>query len=116
MGVLLLIDAISFASAFALAPKLLPHSVSARPVLTALTRLRSDHALWINLLFGVGLATFGGAAGSYVLERAGGRDFIKRNVIEATVPSYLLRDQLSTNEILAVRPSRSLLVFLCCRD
>ncbi|GAA5909087.1 hypothetical protein JCM8208_007427 [Rhodotorula glutinis] len=101
VGVLLLIDAISFASAFALAPKLLPHSISARRVLPALTRLRNDHALWINLLFGVGLATFGGAAGSYVLERAGGRDFIKRNVIEATVPGYLLRDQLSTNEILA---------------
>ncbi|GAA6052544.1 hypothetical protein JCM3770_003235 [Rhodotorula araucariae] len=101
VAVLLLIDAISFASAFSLAPALLPHPPSARPVLTALTRLRTDHALWVNVLFGLGLAMFGGAAGSYILERAGGREFVKRNVIEATVPSYLLKDQLSTSEILS---------------
>ncbi|BGP44150.1 hypothetical protein JCM10449v2_008214 [Rhodotorula kratochvilovae] len=101
VAVLLLIDAISFASAFSLAPSLLPHAPSARPVLTALTRLRTDHALWVNVLLGVGLATFGGAAGSYVLERAGGRAFVERNTIEATVPSYLLKDQLSTSEILS---------------
>ncbi|GJN94566.1 hypothetical protein Rhopal_007649-T1 [Rhodotorula paludigena] len=100
VAVLLLIDAVAFASAFSLAPTFLPHPPSARPVLSAFTRLRHDPAQWLNLVVGVALATFVGALGGFVLERCGGRAFVERNVIEATVPSYLLKDELTTSEVL----------------
>ncbi|CEQ40755.1 SPOSA6832_02414 [Sporobolomyces salmonicolor] len=103
VSTLLLVDAISFFCAFSLLRPLLPHSVLRRPVLSAWDRIRSDRALILNVLFGLGVATFGGAAGSYVLERMGGREFVKANVWDATVPSYIMKDQLTASQMLAVR-------------
>ncbi|GAA5920369.1 hypothetical protein JCM1841_005592 [Sporobolomyces salmonicolor] len=101
VSTLLLVDAISFFCAFSLLRSLLPHSVLRRPVLSAWDRIRSDRALILNVLFGLGVATFGGAAGSYVLERMGGREFVKANVWDATVPSYIMKDQLTASQMLA---------------
>ncbi|GAA5969702.1 hypothetical protein JCM21900_006893 [Sporobolomyces salmonicolor] len=101
VSTLLLVDAVSFFCAFSLLRPLLPHSVLRRPVLSAWDRIRSDRALILNVLFGLGVATFGGAAGSYVLERMGGREFVKANVWDATVPSYIMKDQLTASQMLA---------------
>ncbi|GAA5881814.1 hypothetical protein JCM1840_003886 [Sporobolomyces johnsonii] len=101
VSTLLLVDAISFFCAFSLLRPLLPHSIDHRPVLSAWDRIRSDRALILNVLFGIGVATFGGAAGSYVLERMGGREFIKANVWDATVPSYMMKDQLTASQMIA---------------
>ncbi|BGP21120.1 hypothetical protein JCM10213_008967 [Rhodosporidiobolus nylandii] len=100
VAVLLLIDAISLASAFSLLRFFIPPSLESRPLLSAWQRVKDDHALALNVLFGVGTAAFGAAAVSYVTERLGGREFVSRNTIEATVPSYLMADQLTTSEML----------------
>lgn len=100
VSVLLLIDVLTFSGAFALLPHLLPHPPAPRPVLSTFARLQADPAQYLNILFSLGLAVCVSALGSFVLEREGGRRFIERNVFEATVPSYLMRDQLTTKEVL----------------
>ncbi|GAA5858070.1 hypothetical protein JCM8547_005640 [Rhodosporidiobolus lusitaniae] len=100
VAILLLIDALSLASAFSLLPYFIPPAVESRPLVSALRRIREDHALVLNVLFGVGLATFGAAATSYITERLGGREFVVRNTLETTIPSYLLKDQLTASEVL----------------
>lgn len=107
--VLLLIDLISFAAAFSLLPYFSPPTPSARPVLSALTRLRQNPELWINVFLGFAIATFGAGVASFVLERVGGHAWVESGTREGKVPSYLLSDQLTTGEILSVRsPSSSL--------
>lgn len=100
VSVLLLIDVLTFAGAFALLPHLLPHPPAPRPILSTFSRLQADPAQYLNVLFSLGLAVCVSALGSFILEREGGRAFIERNVFEATVPSYLMRDQLTTKEVL----------------
>ncbi|BGP28201.1 hypothetical protein JCM10295v2_007188 [Rhodotorula toruloides] len=99
--VLLLIDLISFASAFSLLPFFQPATPSPRPVLSALTRLRQNPELWINVLLGIAIATFGAGVASFVLERVGGHAWVESGTREGKVPSYLLSDQLTTGEILS---------------
>ncbi|GAA6009798.1 hypothetical protein JCM10207_002112 [Rhodosporidiobolus poonsookiae] len=98
--ILLLIDLVSISTAFSLLRPLIPQPLSPRPLVSALQRIKDDRALALNVVFGVGLATFATGLASYVIERVGGREFVARNVIEQTVPSYLLQDQLTTSEIL----------------
>ncbi|GAA5833427.1 hypothetical protein JCM11251_003492 [Rhodosporidiobolus azoricus] len=100
VATLLLIDTLSLSTAFSLLPALLPSSPTARPGLSAYARLRSDPALVWNVVLGVGLAAFASAAVGYVVERLGGREFVKSQTMEGTVPSYLLREQLTTGEML----------------
>ncbi|GAA5992627.1 hypothetical protein JCM10908_002696 [Rhodotorula pacifica] len=100
VSILLLIDVLTFSGAFSLLPRLLPHPPAPRPVLSTLSRLSADPAQYLNLLFSLGLSVCLCALGSFVLERAGGRTYIERNVFEATVPSYLMRDHLTTKEVL----------------
>ncbi|GAA5981796.1 hypothetical protein JCM11641_007427 [Rhodosporidiobolus odoratus] len=100
VGVLLLIDSVSLACASSLLRFFSPPAVEPRPLVSAWQRVKEDHALAFNVLFGVGFAAFGAAAASYVAERLGGREFVSRNTVEATVPSYLMADQLTTSEIL----------------
>ncbi|KAJ8291354.1 hypothetical protein OF846_005384 [Rhodotorula toruloides] len=99
--VLLLIDLISFAAAFSLLPYFSPPNPSARPVLSALTRLRQNPELWINVFLGIAIATFGAGVASFVLERVGGHAWVESGTREGKVPSYLLSDQLTTGEILS---------------
>lgn len=100
---LLLIDLVSFATAFSLLPTFHPPTPSARPVLSALTRLRQNPELWINVVLGIAIATFGAGLASFVLERTGGHKWVESGTSEGKVPSYLLSDQLTTGEILSVR-------------
>lgn len=99
----------TFGAAFALLPRLLPHPPAPRPTLSVFDRLSLDSAQYVNLAIAVGLATFTAAFGSYVMEHVGlggktYRSFLEENVFESTVPSYLLRDQLTTTQVLA-KPS-----------
>ncbi|GAA6030694.1 hypothetical protein JCM8097_006276 [Rhodosporidiobolus ruineniae] len=100
VAVLLLIDIVALSSAFSLLRFFVPPSPEPRPLVSALQRLREDPALGFNVVFGVGFAAFAAAAVSYAAERLGGREFVMRNVEETTVPSYLMADQLTTDEIL----------------
>lgn len=96
-----MIDTLTFGAAFSLLPRLLPHPPAPRPTLSVFDRLAADPNQYLNILFALGLATTTTALGSFVLERFGGRKFIEHNVFEAVVPSYLMRDQLTTSEVLA---------------
>ncbi|GAA5887115.1 hypothetical protein JCM6882_009451 [Rhodosporidiobolus microsporus] len=100
VSTLLLIDALSLSSAFSLLPFFLPPTVTSRPALSSLARLRSDPALAWNPVLGVALAAFASAAVGYAVERMGGREFVKGQTMEGTVPSYLMREQLTTGEML----------------
>ncbi|KAL8277480.1 hypothetical protein RQP46_010110 [Phenoliferia psychrophenolica] len=101
IATLLLTDVVSLGSAFSLLPTLLPHPPTAHPSATGWRRISKDPVLLWNIALATGWATFVSSLASYVVERAGGMEWIKQRVFELTVPSYLSQETLTPLEMLA---------------
>ncbi|GAA5909475.1 uncharacterized protein JCM6883_003958 [Sporobolomyces salmoneus] len=97
---LLMIDCLAFLVTLYWLPTFHPSPPSARAPLGLLKRLELDPALVYNLVFAVGLSTFISAFGAYAIERSGGAAFVKANVWDVEVPAYLMKDQLTSSQMM----------------
>ncbi|GAA5946799.1 hypothetical protein JCM3765_002020 [Sporobolomyces pararoseus] len=97
---LLMIDCLAFLVTLYWLPTFHPSPPSARAPLGILKRLELDPALVYNLVFAVGLSTFVSAFGAYAIERSGGSAFVKANVWDVELPSYLMKDQLTGSQMM----------------
>ncbi|GAA5935350.1 uncharacterized protein JCM15063_001007 [Sporobolomyces koalae] len=97
---LLLIDSLAFLVTLYWLPTFHPSPPSARAPLGLLKRLELDPALFWNLFLAAGLSTFVSAFGSYAIERLGGSQFVKENVWDVEIPAYLLKDQLTSSQMM----------------
>ncbi|KAM0747295.1 hypothetical protein T439DRAFT_329043, partial [Meredithblackwellia eburnea MCA 4105] len=98
---LLLTDIISLSLAFSLLPKFLPHSPTAKPTSTTISRLSRSPVFFVNIFLALGLATTLSGLIGFVGERVGGIEWVKTQVGELRVPSILGKGVLSPAEMLA---------------
>jgi hypothetical protein len=100
---LLLIDSLAFLVTLYFLPAFHPSPPSARAPLGLLKRLELDPALIYNIILAVGLSTTISAFGAYAIERSGGTAFVKANVWDVKIPAYLMKNQLTSSQMMEVR-------------
>ncbi|GAA5872967.1 hypothetical protein JCM16303_006896 [Sporobolomyces ruberrimus] len=97
---LLLIDSLAFLVTLYFLPAFHPSPPSARAPLGLLKRLELDPALIYNIILAVGLSTTISAFGAYAIERSGGTAFVKANVWDVEIPAYLMKNQLTSSQMM----------------
>ncbi|KAM0787292.1 hypothetical protein ACM66B_006525 [Microbotryomycetes sp. NB124-2] len=94
------IDVATFAVTLSLLPRLLPHSITARPTLSVSERLRQSPELVLNIVIAFGLGTCLSATLGFVGERLGGQQLVKLQTFDLEVPAVYAADTMTTSQMM----------------